>query len=130
MIDNDLFVLALVIAAVLGVVLPWARRLKLWLDERRATRAARARRDAATGSREGLEALRVPAIAVVPVPVPVARGAAPGAALGAALSVPRRTSMRHRRRWPVGDLREARRGIVLITVFGPCRGLEPPDGTP
>lgn len=27
----------------------------------------------------------------------------------------------------LGSLREMQRGIVLMTVLGPCRGLEPPD---
>jgi hypothetical protein len=30
-------------------------------------------------------------------------------------------------RWPVGSLRDARRGIVLMTLLGPCRGVEPYD---
>jgi hypothetical protein len=34
----------------------------------------------------------------------------------------------HRRpRSPLGGRRAVRRGIVLMTVLGPCRALEPPD---
>jgi hypothetical protein len=29
-------------------------------------------------------------------------------------------------RYPIGNLREARHAIVLMTIFGPCRGLDPP----
>lgn len=35
-------------------------------------------------------------------------------------------SNRRRRGAPIGSLREARRGIVLMTLLGPCRALEPP----
>jgi hypothetical protein len=36
-------------------------------------------------------------------------------------------SAAHRRaRPPVGSLRAVRRGIVLMTILGPCRALEPP----
>jgi hypothetical protein len=33
---------------------------------------------------------------------------------------------RRRRRSRLGTLREVRRGIVLMTILGPCRGAEPP----
>jgi hypothetical protein len=36
---------------------------------------------------------------------------------------------RRARRSPVGSLREARRGIVLRTILGPCRALEPSDSS-
>jgi hypothetical protein len=37
-----------------------------------------------------------------------------------------------RQRVPVrpGGLRDIRRGIVLMTLLGPCRALEPPDPAP
>jgi hypothetical protein len=34
---------------------------------------------------------------------------------------------RRRARAPLGDRRAVRRGIVLMTVLGPCRALDPPD---
>ena len=37
------------------------------------------------------------------------------------------SAARRRERSPVGCLREVRRGIVLMTILGPCRALEPPD---
>jgi hypothetical protein len=36
------------------------------------------------------------------------------------------SAARRRARMPVGSLRAVRRGIVLMTILGPCRGLEPP----
>jgi hypothetical protein len=35
-------------------------------------------------------------------------------------------AIRRQERSPVRSLRDARRGIVLMTILGPCRGLEPP----
>jgi hypothetical protein len=37
------------------------------------------------------------------------------------------SAARRRERSLVGSLREVRRGIVLMTILGPCRALEPPD---
>jgi hypothetical protein len=34
---------------------------------------------------------------------------------------------RARVRAPLGGLQAVRRGIVLMTILGPCRALEPPD---
>jgi hypothetical protein len=48
-----------------------------------------------------------------PHDVPVPRAVPPSAA-------------RRRARPPVGSLRAVRRGIVLMTILGPCRALEPP----
>jgi hypothetical protein len=36
------------------------------------------------------------------------------------------SAARRRGRPPVGSLRAVRRGIVLMTILGPCRALEPP----
>ena len=35
-------------------------------------------------------------------------------------------AIRRQARAPVGNLRDVRRGIVLMTILGPCRALEPP----
>jgi hypothetical protein len=35
-------------------------------------------------------------------------------------------AIRRQARAPVGSLRDVRRGIVLMTILGPCRALEPP----
>ena len=35
-------------------------------------------------------------------------------------------TIRRQTRAPVGNLRDVRRGIVLMTILGPCRALEPP----
>jgi hypothetical protein len=37
------------------------------------------------------------------------------------------SAARRRARSLVGSLREVRRGIILMTILGPCRALEPPD---
>jgi hypothetical protein len=36
------------------------------------------------------------------------------------------SAARRRARSPAGSLRAVRRGIVLMTILGPCRALEPP----
>jgi hypothetical protein len=38
-----------------------------------------------------------------------------------------RVVTRPRARAPLGGLRAVRHGIVLMTILGPCRALEPPD---
>jgi hypothetical protein len=37
---------------------------------------------------------------------------------------------RRRARSRLGSLRDVRRGIILMTILGPCRALEPPPGPP
>jgi hypothetical protein len=37
------------------------------------------------------------------------------------------SAARRRARSPLGSLRAVRRGIILMTILGPCRALEPPD---
>jgi len=37
------------------------------------------------------------------------------------------SAARRRARSLVGSRREVRRGIILMTILGPCRALEPPD---
>jgi hypothetical protein len=46
-----------------------------------------------------------------------------GAPLPAAVPL---SAARRRARLPVGSPRAVRRGIVLMTILGPCRALEPP----
>jgi hypothetical protein len=53
-------------------------------------------------------------------PVPEHRAAPPTSV------EPARVGRRRLARWPIGHRADVRRGIVLITVLGPCRGLEPP----
>jgi hypothetical protein len=40
----------------------------------------------------------------------------------------RRRRAQRRHRW-LTNTRDARRGMVMMTILGPCRGLEPPAGT-
>jgi hypothetical protein len=63
--------------------------------------------------------------------VPSSIGAPHGEAGGIRPSVPQPplTGVLRSRRRPkvrIGSAREARRGILLMAVLGPCRGLEPP----
>jgi hypothetical protein len=44
--------------------------------------------------------------------------------------VPPPRGPRPRARMALGDLRNVRRGIVLMTLLGPCRALEPPPSLP
>jgi hypothetical protein len=63
----------------------------------------------------------------VPVPPPRPRPMPP---VVAPMSPPRspERSVQHRRLHRRIDPREARRGVVLMTILGPCRGMEPPAG--
>jgi hypothetical protein len=38
-----------------------------------------------------------------------------------------RLVVRRRARVPLGSRRELRHGIILMTILGPCRAMEPPD---
>jgi hypothetical protein len=67
---------------------------------------------------------RPPAAARLAAPVP-ARRRRPEAGVQP-MPDPRPTAFRRRPALP-GGLAEARRGIVLMTVLGPCRALEPPE---
>jgi hypothetical protein len=60
-----------------------------------------------------------------PVASPRRRPTAPDTTL-LPLSSPRVTP-RPRARAPLGGLRAVRHGMVLMTILGPCRALEPPD---
>ena len=69
-------------------------------------------------SGEELVERRVPPPLPLPPPVPViSRRPAPPPPIG-----PRRVSRRL-----LTDPLDARRGIVMMTILGPCRGLEPPS---
>jgi hypothetical protein len=66
-------------------------------------------------------------------PPPAALPARPGEAQrrkrAAPLRAPEPTSMRRGPdRWRIASHSEARRAIVLMTLLGPCRALEPPPG--
>jgi hypothetical protein len=59
--------------------------------------------------------------AIAPRRVHEAPGAAPVPRAVPSVTPPARV------RAPVGGLHAVRRGIVLMTILGPCRALEPPD---
>ena len=60
-----------------------------------------------------------------PVVEPRRAGRGPAAAPSRPSGPP--ADARRRARAPLGGRRAVRRGIVLMTVLGPCRALEPPD---
>jgi hypothetical protein len=107
----------LLILVVLGLVLlsnVVARLLRRWISGE----AARPRESDVS---EGTQAARRPPPVTRPRRPPVAPETSP---------VPRaapRVAPRPRRRAPLGGRRAVRRGIVLMTILGPCRALEPPD---
>jgi len=77
---------------------------------------------------------RAPATEMEPAPLPpVVVRARPPEALPAAVvrsASTLRPDRRPRGRWPVEGVGAARRGIVLMMVLGPCRGLEDLESPP
>jgi hypothetical protein len=117
--ENLFFLLVVAFVVLANVILPWLRRrLAAGMPEEiepevpEATRRAKAappRPASAPGRFPASERLREgPMRAPLPAVGPPA-------------------AKRPQARWPVGSLRDARRGIVLMTLLGPCRGVEPYD---
>ncbi|NKE72414.1 hypothetical protein [Candidatus Manganitrophus noduliformans] len=106
--EDLLFYLLFILAALFSLISSWLRK----------------RHEGKIPSKTGPGASRIPPGARAPLPPQRDREERPtGPPLpAAALPVSNR-----RRRAPIGSLREARRGIVLMTLLGPCRALEPPD---
>jgi hypothetical protein len=92
-----------------------------------AARVLRRRRESAMLRESEPEAPQSPPRAHrLPPPVVQPRRTGEGAhGVPLPLAVPR-SAARPRVRSPLGSLRQVRRGIVLMTVLGPCRALEPP----
>ena len=67
--------------------------------------------------------VRIPSPPLASAPIEPREGPM-GAPLPAAAPPP--AAIRRRGRAPLGSLRDVRRGIVLMTILGPCRALEPP----
>ena len=79
-----------------------------------------------------MPAEREPARVPVPPPRPLPPVVAPASPPRAPVKPPRapsRPTQRRRLRHRM-DPHEARRGVVLMTILGPCRGMEPPAGDP
>jgi hypothetical protein len=110
-----LFLLLLLFFAVFyGVIRPWLRRR----DE------ARMRQQAA---REALTAAPAAARPRIPLPLPTpARGSSDRVDVAGPNAAPL-GAVRRQARWPVSNLLDARRGIVLATLLGPCRALDHSD---
>jgi hypothetical protein len=92
-----------------------------------AARMLRRRRESAMLRESEPEAPQIPPRAHrLPPPVVQPRRAGEGAhGAPLPLAVPP-SAARQRVRSSLGSLRQVRRGIVLMTVLGPCRALEPP----
>jgi hypothetical protein len=110
---ESLFLLLLLVAVFSTVILPWLRRhLEARMPQESEPEAPEATRRAnVPPPRPTLPPSR-PREGPMRAPLPAA---APPA------------GTRREARWPVTSLRDARRGIVLMTLLGPCRGLEPYD---
>jgi hypothetical protein len=118
MFDNVLVTIAIILASFFGFVLPWLRR-----------RAERWRRERRARSAMAPEAIGAVPVGVSPLPTVVrpvvARPASPRPPAAARV----RPAAGRRRRGPLGSLSDVRRGVVMMTLLGPCRALEPPrDG--
>jgi hypothetical protein len=131
---EQLFILAMVLlAALVNFVLDWMRNRgrtaqpqdhdeDLAVEEEEIDLAEAMRRE------RGAESRRSPELARVPVPVTL-----PASAQRATPSVPPRVppqrppagSPERRRMRRRIDPSEARRGVVLMIILGPCRGVEP-----
>ena len=91
------------------------------------TRVLRRRRESEAPRRMDPEAPQVPPRGPRPPPPVVEPRRAREGPHSAPLPVAAPPSAARRRaRSPLGSLRVVRRGIVLMTILGPCRALEPP----
>ena len=105
--EDLLFYLLFILAALFSLISIWLKK----------------RLEGKTPSKTDPEAPRIPPGARAPSPPGGDREGPIGPPFPAA-AFP--ISNRRRRRAPIGSLRDARRGIVLMTLLGPCRALEPP----
>lgn len=74
----------------------------------------------------GPEPASMPAPGPSPPRVPSGRAATPSVAAPVSPPRPPTRAMQGRRPRRRIDPREARRGVVLMTILGPCRGIDPP----
>lgn len=138
---EQLFILAaLLVAGLVNLMLDWFRSRGRMAQPRQPDRDVAVEEEeehdlAETLWREGTADLppevNVPrAPAKPPPPVASGRGAMPSVVprIPGSHLAPRSGQGRHLRRRI--DPREARRGVVLMTILGPCRGMEPPAGNP
>jgi hypothetical protein len=114
---EKLFLLLLVLlVAFYGVIRPWLRK----------------RHQAKMRQETELEAPRAAPQPRVPPPLPArarsSHGVGPTGALLAVAAPP--AAVRRQARSPVSSLLDARRGIVLATLLGPCRALDHSDRVP
>lgn len=126
--ENLLFILFLAAIAFVNVVLPWLRRRA---EAARRGRAMPAPADEGRAE-EGDEDTTVASAAVQPGPppavLPVVSADVPRRVRAPAKAEDLQTAGWRASHAPLISLDEARRGIVLRTILGPCRAQEPVDG--
>jgi hypothetical protein len=106
----------LLLLLVIGVILWLLNLLQAWVQRRQRGTARHAEREGGPP---------VPPVVLRPRPPQLAREMARHG-----LPVPAvepRVAIRQRVPRRFGSRRDIRRGIVLMTILGPCRALEPPD---
>lgn len=119
--ENLLVVLAILAFAFVNVILPWLRKRREG-DEGHAS-----------GQRDEIEPEVPEVLAPTPMPSPL---------LDPLLTLRREEPTRPPRlgamalpairppvRWQFGNLQDVRRGIVLMTILGPCRALDKSDSS-
>ena len=113
------FLLLLAFVVLVNAIWPWLRRrLEAGMPREREREAPEAARGAKVAPQRPAPAPGRPLAPSRPREGPM-RAPLPAAAPPA--------GTRRKARWPVTSLRDARHGIVLMTLLGPCRGLEPYD---
>ena len=125
--ENLLIFLAVVAVAFVNVVLPWLRK------RREGGQAGEPESEVQEEVQEDVQEPTPIATMALPSEVPTGEPTAHREAPRRA-RVPLTTGMppvlaRRPRRSPVASLADARRGIVLRTILGPCRAQQPFDST-
>ena len=135
---EQLFILAMVLlAGLLNFVLNWmrhrgrtaqpqARHEDLAVDEEEIDLGDAMRREPAAASPRVPDAARVPMPVTLPAPATRPTDLRPQVVI--LPPRPQAGSPDGRRLRRRIDPSEARRGVVLMTILGPCRGVEPPGG--
>ena len=121
--ENLLVFAAIAVVAFVNVILPWLKKRReggLPGEPESAEREDMQEQDPTETARQPLE----PATPEPTVQTELPRPARAPLAVAMSQAVAPRP-----RRSPVGSLADARRGIVLRTVLGPCRALEHPNSS-
>ena len=121
--ENLLVFAAITVVAFVNVILPWLKKRReggLPGKPESAEREDMQEQDPTETARQPLEPAR---------PEPTLQTELPRPARAPLSVAPSQAVAPRPRRSPVGSLADARRGIVLRTVLGPCRALEHPNSS-